>query len=95
MLDTELYEKLMEKYLERENLTISLIQKEEGIGFPLAERVYREWNQFHDELFWHNAIYEISFMDEVVTPIRIMRHFHISYYFSTKLLEYYLEQVNG
>ena len=38
--------------------------------------------------------YEISFMEEPPTVVRIMSEFNISMYFATKLFNYYMELVN-
>lgn len=75
-------------------LSISTIQKEAKAGFRIASAVYKEWKNYRDEVYWHNCIYEISFMDEVPTPARIMREFNISYYFAQKLFDYYMEVAN-
>ena len=87
----EKYEELMEKYIDNKTLSMSKLQKKEKIGFKLALQVYKEWSHYHDEIFWHNAIYEISFMDEVPTPSRIMNEFGISYCFAKELFDYYME----
>lgn len=94
MKQVEVYEKLIEKYLEKESLTISEILNNEKVDLELTNKIYEEWKKYHDEIFWHNAIYEISFMDEVPTPVRIQKEFDISYYFANKLFEYYMEVVN-
>ena len=91
----EQYEKLIERFIEEKELSIVRIQKEAKAGFKIASAVYKEWKKYHDEIYWHNAIYEISFMEEVPTPGRIMDEFHISYYFAKKLYDYYIEVANG
>lgn len=87
----EKYEELINRFIERKDLSISIIQKEEKVGFKIAKAVYEEWEHYHDEVYWHNCIYEISFMDEVPTPARIMKEFGISLYFAQKLFDYYME----
>ena len=87
----EKYEQLIERFIERKKLSISLIQKEAHVGFKIAKQVYQEWINYHDEVYWHNAVYEMSFMEEVVTPARIMNEFSVSYYFAKKLFDYYME----
>lgn len=94
MMYLDEYETLIEKYIEQKELSISIIMKESKVEYPIAERVYLEWINYHDEVYWHSCIYEISFMDEVPTPIRIMKMFNISYYFAEKLFNHYIEMVN-
>lgn len=89
----EKYEQLIERFIERKSLSIAIMQKEAKVGIRLAGKVYEEWKNYHDEIYWHNAIYEMSFMNEVVTPTRIMNEFGVSYYFAKKLFDYYLEQI--
>lgn len=91
----EQYERLIELFIERENLSIIKIQNEAKVRYNIAEEVYEEWQKYHDEEYWSYAMSEISHMDEVPTPIRIMCLLDISYYFSQKLLEYYLEMDSG
>ena len=90
----EKYESLMEKYIKKKKVTISGLQKKEKLPYPLAEKLYIEWKNYHDELYWHNAVYEISFMEEPPTPARIMDMFNISYCFAKKLFDYYIEVSN-
>ena len=87
----EKHEELINRFIERKDLSIAIIQKEGKAGFKIAKSVYEEWLNYHDEVYWHNAIYEISFMDEVPTPVRIMNEFGISLYFAQKLFDYYME----
>lgn len=89
------YEELIPLYIESEKLpSISEIQKEHKIGFKMASAIYKECKNYHDEVYWHNCIYEISFMEEPPTPARIMSLFGVSYYFAKKLFDYYIEAVN-
>ena len=90
----EQYERLIEKFIERKRLSISTIQKEGRTSFKIAKAIYQEYLNYHDEIYWHNAIYEISFIEEAPTPARIMSHFQISYYFAKKLFDYYMEIAN-
>ena len=87
----EQYEKLIEQFIERQALTVSKIQKEAKVGFKIAAVVYQEWKNYRDEVYWHNCIYEISFMEEPPTSARIMSEFGISLYFAQKLFDYYME----
>ncbi len=57
------------------------------------DKLVDEWEKYHDEVFFHNAIYEISYMDEVPTVQRISREFGISLTFASILLDYYLENI--
>lgn len=87
----EQYEELINRFIERKVLSIATIQKEAKAGFKIAAEVYEEWKNYHDEVYWHNCIYEISFMEEVPTPARIMNEFGISLYFAQKLFDYFME----
>ena len=90
----EKYELLIEKFIERKRISISIIQKQGKTSFKMANQIYDEWKKYHDEIFWHNAIYELSFMEEAPTVARIMNEFGISYLFATKILNYFLEVTN-
>lgn len=94
MTEQEQYELLIEQFIEREKLSVTIIEEEAKVNSLVAVSIYEEWEKYHDEIFWHNAIYEISFMDEVPTPVRIMKEFDISLYFATKIFDYYIELVN-
>ena len=87
----EKYEELINRFIERKDLSISTIQKEAKAGFKIASKIYQEWKNYHDEVYWHGCIYEISFMEEVPTPVRIMKEFDISLYFAQKLFDCYME----
>ena len=93
MTKEEKYEKLIEQFIERKELSVATIQKESKAGLKIATKVYQEWKNYHDEVFWHGSIYEISFMDEAPTPVRIMKEFDISLYFAQKLFEKYMEMI--
>ena len=93
MTREEKYEELITRFIERKRLSVSEIQKKGKAGVQLAMKVYKEWKQYRDEVYWHNAIYEISFMDDVPTPTRIMKKFNISYYFAKKLFDSYMEVI--
>lgn len=91
----EKYEELINRFIERKDLSIANIQKEAKVGFKIASAVYGEWLLYHSDVFWHSCIYEMSFMEEPPTPARIMDKFLISYYFAQKLFDRYMEEVNG
>ena len=93
MTKEEKYEKLIEQFIERKELSVATIQIESKAGLKIATKVYQEWKKYHDEVFWHGCIYDISFMDEVPTPVRIMKEFDISPYFAQKLFEKYMEMI--
>ena len=57
------------------------------------KEVRRQVALYHDELFFHQAMYEISDMDEVPTATRIMDMFDICYYFASYLLKEYMEMI--
>ena len=93
MTKHEEYEEIIAHFIERKRLTVSEIQKKGKAGIRLAAKVYNEWKKYHDDVFWHNAIYEMSFMEEPPTPMRIMVEFDISYYFAKRLFDYYMEMI--
>lgn len=57
------------------------------------KEIIRQLSLYHDELFYHQAMYEISGMDEVPTVTRIMDMFDICYYFASYLLKEYMEMI--
>lgn len=91
----ERFERQIERFIERKKLSISIIQKEGHTSFKIAKQVFKEWRNYHDEIYWHNVIYEIGFMEDIPTPARIMDEFKVSFYFANKLFEYYMEVCNG
>ena len=90
----EQYEELINRFIKEKDLSIEKIKKEGNASLELAKNVYNEWKNYHDEVYWHNAIYEISFMDEVPTPARIMNLLNISYCFAKELFDYFMEVAN-
>ena len=88
----EKYEELIKKYLEKEELTIEEIILDD-VDENTAKQIYEEWKKYHDEIFFHNAIYEMSYWEEPPTVNRIIKEFSISEYFASLLLEYYLENI--
>ena len=53
----------------------------------------RQIKLYHDELFYHSAMYEISGFDEVPTVERIMGMFDVCSFIAVFLLEEYLEMI--
>ena len=88
----ENYEELIKKYLEKEELTIEEIIKDD-VDENTTKQIYEEWEKYHDEIFFHNAMYEMSYWDEPPTVNRIVNEFSICEYFASILLEYYLENI--
>ena len=68
-----------------------MIQRKWKLSFQKAKELYEEVSNYHNEVFIHSVIYELSFWEEPPTVARIMREFNVSYSFAQKLLDIYLE----
>lgn len=87
------FDELLKKCLAKNNLSVSWIQKELGLSFPKAAVLYQEAKNYNDEVFLHNALYELSFLDEPVTITRIMNFFDVSYLLAQRIYGFYQENI--
>ena len=85
------FDAYLKQCIARKKVSISWIQKRFKLSFQKAKCVYEEALNFNDEVFLHNALYELSFMDEPPTIARIMGLFHVSYLLANKIFEFYME----
>ena len=79
------------KLINLKNPSISWMQKEWGLSFQKAKTLYEELERYSDEVFFHNAMYELSFEEEPPTIARIMNKFDASYFLAEKIFEFYME----
>ena len=87
------FDELLEKCLKKKRLTISWIQEELKVSLKMATMLYEDASNYQDEVFMHNALYELSFEEEPITIIRIMNKFNVSYTLAKKIYEFYLENI--
>ena len=72
-------------------LSVAWIQTKWKLSFQKAKALYEEWLRYNDEVFFHNALYELSFEEEPPTIARIIRKFQASYPLAKKIYEFYTE----
>ena len=89
------FDDIFKECIKRKRLSVSSIQKRWKLGIRKATMIYEEYKNYNDEVFLHNAYYEISFLEEAQTVARIMSLLNVSYVFAQKLLEDYLEMTSG
>ena len=87
----EKYENLVQIFIERDKLSISIIQKEAKIGFKLASKVYSEWKNIRNFEYRIMMFKEFDNMEDIPTPIRISKEFDISLYLANKLFDDYMD----
>ena len=85
------YDAMLLECIHQENATITWIKKRWHLSYQKAKTLYEETKKYHDEVFYHRALYELSFMEEPPTVARIMREFDVSYLLAQKVFEFYLE----
>ena len=85
------FDAIFKRLINLKNPSVAKIQTRWKLSFKKAKVLYEEISNYHDEVFIHNVIYELSFCEEPPTIARIMREFNVSYPFAEILLEKYLE----
>ena len=75
----------------RKRLSVSWIQKQLKASFQVAAILYEETKNYNDEVFMHNALYELSFEEEPPTIARIMNKFDVSFLLADKIFQFYME----
>ena len=85
------FDAIFQKCLNRKNITISWIQKHFKMSFQKATILYQEAKAYDDELFLHSTKYELSFLEEPPTPARAMEMFNISYPLAKRVIENFME----
>lgn len=85
------FDEILKQCLNEKTLKISWIQKQFNLSYQKAKLIYEEANNFDDEIFMHNALYELSFEEEPPTIARIMGKFKVSYLLAEKIYEFYME----
>lgn len=84
------FDTMLSECVAQEKLTIAWIRKKWNLSYQKAKCLYDEANNYNDEVFFHGALYELSFMEEPPTVARIMSMFGTSYLLAQKVFEYYL-----
>ena len=85
------YDTIFKQLINLKKPSMAMIQRKWKLSFKKAKVLYEEVSNYHDEVFIHGVIYELSFWEEPPTIARIMREFNVSYPFAEILLEKYLE----
>ena len=85
------FDDLLKECLKKKRLSVSWIQKQLKASFKVAASLYEEAKNYSDEIFIHNALYELSFEEEPPTVVRIMNKFAVSYLLADKIFKFYME----
>lgn len=85
------YDTIFKQLINLKKPSMAIIQRKWNLSFKKAKTIYEEVSNYHDEVYIHGVIYELSFWEEPPTVARIMREFNVSYPFAEMLLEKYLE----
>ena len=85
------YDTIFKQLINLKKPSVAIIQRKWKLSFQKAKELYEEVSNYHNEVFIHSVIYELSFWEEPPTVARIMREFNVSYSFAQKLLDIYLE----
>lgn len=85
------FDELLKKCIDQKKLSVSWIQKSFHMSFQKAKILYQEAKCYNDEVFFHNALYELSFMEEPPTIARIMNTFGVSFLLASKIFDFYME----
>ena len=85
------FDDFLRQCIAKKKLSMSWIQKHFHLSFQKAGMLYRESKRFSDEVFFHNALYELSFMEEPPTIARIMGAFDVSFLLASKIFDFYME----
>ena len=83
------FDAMLKECLTQEKLTHTWIKQKWNLSKSKADCLYEEAKKFNDEVFFHGALYELSFMDEPPTVARIMSMLDISYLLAKRVLEFY------
>lgn len=87
------FDELLKECLKKKRLSVSWIQKQFKASFQMANALYEEVKKYNDEVFVHNALYELSFEEEPPTIARIMNIFNISFLLAKKIFDNYMEVI--
>lgn len=90
---SDLLSEIMELYVNSKSGSTDDVYEKYHLTKLEKEELIRQLSMYHDELFFHSAMYEISYMEDVPTTIRIMDKFDICSYFANYLLDSYLEMI--
>ena len=90
---TNEFDELLKECLKKKRLSVSWIQKQFKVSFQMAMALYEETNNYNDEVFMHNALYELSFEEEPPTIARIMNSFNVSFLLAKKIFDNYMEVI--
>ena len=85
------FDELLKECLKKKRLSVAWIQKQLKVSFQVAATLYGEAKNYNNEVFMHNALYELSFEDEPPTIARIMDKFDVSFLLADKIFEFYME----
>lgn len=87
------FDELLKDCLKKKRLSVSWIQKQLKVSFQIAAVLFEETNNYNDEVFIHNALYELSFEEEPPTIARIMNNFNVSFLLAKKIFDNYMEVI--
>ena len=85
------FDNLLKQCIDQKKLSVSWIQRHFRLSFQKAGLLFQEAERYNDEVFFHNALYELSFMEEPPTIARIMDVFGVSFLLASKIFDFYME----
>ena len=89
--NSDVFDTMLLECVAQEKLTTKWIERRWKLPKSEVNCLYEEAKKYNDEVFFHGALYELSFMDEPPTVARIMATFNVSYLLAKKVFEFYIE----
>ena len=90
---SSIIDKILEPLLEHKHADPKMIEKMYQVPRWQSLILCQEYENYHDEVFLHNCLYELSFEEEPPTIARIMRKFNVSYTLAKRIYEFYMENI--
>ena len=91
--NSDLFNKIVEMCVKEDQEKVDDVLNSFHLSKEEREELLRQIKLYHDELFYHSAMYEISGFEEVPTVERIMDMFDVCLFIASFLLEEYLEMI--
>ena len=90
---TNEFDNYLRECFERKEVTLKWIKKHFKLSLEEAKVVHEENLRFEDDVFLHNTLYELSFMEETPTIGRIISKFEVSYLLAKHIYDFYMENI--
>ena len=90
---SSIIDEILEQLLKHKQINPKMIEKMYQVPRWKSVILYQEYENYHDEVFLHNCLYELSFKEEPATIARVMRKFNVSYTLAKRIYEFYMENI--